>query len=156
MANFSRIPPRHHGFTLTEVVVALGVFIFAITAIMGIIPFGMNQVRTASNESAAMSDMESIRDDISLALASHMPTSLRYGLKIPAVAADTSIDLLLGENGAPAGNGPAVFRILGKLGRPAANPADPMHLHLRASWPPRRAAAGRETGAVELVAAFAP
>lgn len=156
MAKFHRIPTVLRGFTLTEVVVALGVFIFAITAIMGIIPFGMNQVRTASNESAAMTDMESIRDDISLALASRMPTSLRYGLKIPAAAAETSIDLMIGENGTPAGSGPAVFRIIGKLGRPAANLADPVHLHLRASWPPRRANAGREAGAVELVAAFAP
>lgn len=155
MAKISRIHSARPGFTLTEVVVALGIFIFAITAIMSVIPFGMNQVRTASNESAAMSDMESIRDDISLALASRMPASLRYGVKIPTSAAETSIDLLLGENGAPAGNGPAVFRITGKLGRPAASPADPVHLHLRASWPPRRANAGRDAGAVELVAAFA-
>ena len=45
---------RRQGFTLIEMVVviaALGIFAFAITVLMGVIPVGMKQVQTTSNES---------------------------------------------------------------------------------------------------------
>lgn len=143
------------GFTLTEVVVALGLFVFAITALMGMLPFGMNQVQASSNESIAMAQMESIRDDVALTLATKMPTSLRYGIR-PAANGNTAVDLLVAENGeVVTGGGTAAFRVVGTLRAPADPANDPVYLHLRATWPPR-APAGRESGSVELITAFRP
>lgn len=141
-------------FTLTEVIVALGVFVFAITALMGVIPFGMNQVRTASNESRAMAEMESIRDDVSLAVNAGMEKSSRYGISPPAAGAVAPVDYRISENGEVlSGNGKALFRITGTIRRPGASQSEPGYLHLRATWP-AAAPAGKEDGAVELVAAF--
>ncbi len=142
------------GFTLTEVVVALGLFVFAITALMGVIPAGMDQVQTASNESRAMAEMESIRDDVGLAIASKMASSLRYGLKPPAAGATTAVDFKISDDGeAVTGNGTALYRIIGTVRGPAASSVDPVYLHLRATWP-AKAPAGKESGAVELISAF--
>jgi uncharacterized protein (TIGR02598 family) len=142
------------GFTLTEVIVALGLFVFAITALMGVIPFGMNQVQDASNESRAMAEMEGIRDDVALAISHRMETSLRYGITPPAAAATTPLDYNFSENGGiVTGNEPALFRVTGTIRNPGA--PDPVHIHLRATWP-AKAPAGRETGSVELISAFQP
>jgi len=156
MMEHSTTAVRAHasGFTLTEVIVALGLFVFAITALMGVIPAGMNQVQTASNESRAMAEMESIRDDVGLAITSKMKSSLRYGIKPPAVAATTTVDYKLSEDGEiVTGNGAALYRVIGTIRAPAATSADPVYIHLRATWP-AKAPAGKEAGSVELISAF--
>lgn len=144
------------GFTLVEVIVALGLFVFAVTALMGVLPFGMKQVQTTSNESFAMSTMESIRDDISLALSSKAASSIRYGINPPAAGAATAttpITLRINENGENVATGvQAVLNITGTLNRPATGP---IHLNLRSVWP-ANAPAGREAGSTELVTAFQP
>jgi len=147
---------RASGFTLIEVIVALGVFVVAITVLMGAIPYGMRQVQTATNESLAMTTMEAIRDDLALALAAKMTTSLRYGLTPSGTGVTTPVDFKIKDNGELAtANEAARFRVLGTLQRPTpANPG-PLQLHLRATWP-AKAPAGRETGALDLVAAFQP
>lgn len=149
-------PPPASGFTLVEVVVALGIFIFAVTALMGVLPFGMKQVQAASNESFSMATMEGIRDDLTLALNSKMTKSLRYGLAPPTAGTTTPVDFKIKDNGEVSTTSETtVCRIIGTLRRPQASTTDPLYLHLRASWP-ANAPAGRETGAIELVAAFQP
>ncbi len=55
---------RHHtskaGFSLIEVVIALGIFAFCIVAIVGLLPVGMNSVRSVSNENNAIHIASSI------------------------------------------------------------------------------------------------
>jgi Tfp pilus assembly protein PilV len=146
--------PRASGFTLTEVIVALGLFVFAITGLMGVIPAGMSQVQTASNESRALAEMESIRDDVRLAIGSRMKSSLRYRITPPAAATTVPVDYKLSEDGEiVTGNGPALYRVIGTIRAPAAASADPVYLHLRATWP-AKAPAGKEAGSVELISAF--
>ena len=147
---------RASGFTLVEVIAALGIFAFAITVLMGVIPVGMKQVQATSNEGFAMTAMEGIRDDLTVSLAARMTKSPRYGLAPPAAGATTPVDIRIKDNGEPAAaHETAGFRILGTLRRaPPATP-EPLRLHLRATWP-ANAPAGRETGALEMVAAFQP
>jgi type II secretory pathway pseudopilin PulG len=146
--------PRASGFTLTEVIVALGLFVFAITGLMGVIPAGMSQVQTASNESRALAEMESIRDDVRLAIGSRMKSSLRYRITPPAAATTVPVDYQISEDGeVVTGNGPALYRVIGTIRAPAAGSADPVYLHLRATWP-AKAPAGKESGSVELISAF--
>lgn len=148
------VRPRASGFTLTEVIVALGLFVFAITGLMGVIPAGMTQVQTASNESRALAELESIRDDVRLAIGSRMKSSLRYQITPPAAAATLPVDYTISEDGEiVTGNGPALYRVIGTIRAPAAGSADPVYLHLRATWP-AKAPAGKEAGSVELIAAF--
>ena len=152
----SHSPARALGFSLVEVIVALGIFACAITALMGVIPFGMKQVQAASNESLAMTTMEAIRDDLALAVAANMTKSPRYGLMPPAAEAPTPVDFKITDSGELAApNGTARFRITGTLRRPPPATPGPLQLHLRANWP-AKAPAGRETGAIDLVAAFQP
>jgi uncharacterized protein (TIGR02598 family) len=149
-------PPSSAGFTLTEVIIALGLFVFAITALMGVIPYGMNQVQTASNESRALAVLEAVRDDIKLSLQTEMDESPTYKLPIPTNSGDSDIDLKITESGEKVtGNQLALFRIEGTLRSPQASTPDPIFLNLRATWPPN-ARPGKETGSVELVAAFKP
>ncbi|OYV06750.1 MAG: hypothetical protein CFE26_04650, partial [Verrucomicrobiales bacterium VVV1] len=86
-------PTSVRGFTLVEMLVALGLFVFAITVLMGVLPFGMGQVQTASNEGSAMASMEGLRDDVKLALKERMTTSPRYKLALPAAGGTTQIEL---------------------------------------------------------------
>ena len=48
------------GFSLIEVVIALGIFAFCIVAIVGLLPVGMNSVRSVSNENNAIHIASSI------------------------------------------------------------------------------------------------
>lgn len=148
--------PAVRGFTLVEMLVALGLFVFVITVMMGVLPFGMGQVQTASNEGSAMASMEGLRDDVKLALKERMTTSPRYKLALPAAGGTTQIELRSLDNGqlSPSGT-KAQFRISGTLRRPATDASEPAFLQLRATWP-ANAPAGRERGSVDLVAAFTP
>jgi uncharacterized protein (TIGR02598 family) len=147
---------RPSGFTLTEVIVALGLFVFAMTAVMGVLPFGMLQVQNASNESRAMGIMESIRDDLGLAISSKMTKSLKYEINSPTGSGTQGLDYYLSESGEVIGStGSASFRIKGSLIGASASGTEPVYLHLRATWP-AKAPAGKETGSVELVSAFRP
>lgn len=149
-------PSSVGGFTLVEVLVALGLFVFMVTVLMGVLPFGIGQVQTASNESSALASMESLRDDLKLALKERMTASPRYRLSLPAAGGTTPIDLRALENGELSPDGTkAQFRIVGTLRRAAENASEPAFLQLRATWP-ANAPAGRERGSVDLVAAFAP
>ena len=48
------------GFSLVEVVIAMGIFSFCIVAIVGLLPVGMNSVRSVSNENNAIHIASSI------------------------------------------------------------------------------------------------
>ncbi len=142
------------GFTLVEMLVALGLFVFAITVLMGVLPFGMQQVQTASNENEALAAMESLRDDAKPALKEKLPTSPIHKLALPAAGGTTQIDLRSLDNGKLSSNGEnARFRIVGTLRRPTSG-SEPSFLQLRASWP-ANAPAGRERGSIDLVSAIA-
>jgi len=150
-------PLRHaSGFTLTEVIIALGLFIFAITALMGVIPYGMNQVQTASNESRSLAVLEAVRDDIKLGLNAKMSKTLLYEIQLPTGSSDLEISQKISESGEVVkGNKAALFSIKGTLRRPSTSSPDPIYLNLRATWP-ANAPAGKETGSVDLIAAFKP
>lgn len=48
------------GFSLVETVIALGIFVFCIVGIVGLIPVGLNAVRSVSNENNAIHIASSI------------------------------------------------------------------------------------------------
>jgi hypothetical protein len=66
------------------------------------------------------------------------------------------VDFKISESGeVVTGKTNAAFHIKGTIRRPPASSPDPIHLHLRATWP-ANAPPGKESGSVELVSAFTP
>lgn len=49
----SKLRPIHNGFSLTETVIALGLFAFCILPIIGLIPVGMGAARSVKQEAQA-------------------------------------------------------------------------------------------------------
>ena len=147
--------PRHRaGFTLTEVMVAIGVIGIALTAILPVIPAGMSHVNAASESARALDVLEAVRADIDASLQSGAATSTRYGIPLDGSAAETERKIT--EPGSLADdNLTARFRVLSRLSKGAPDRLQPVQWHLRASWPPD-APAGKEQGSAELTGARAP
>ncbi|NJM37984.1 MAG: hypothetical protein HC845_09095 [Akkermansiaceae bacterium] len=124
------------GFTLTEVMAALGIFVFSITILMGVIPVGMDQVQTASNGSRAMAEMESMRDDIRLAITLKQTTSSRYEIELPNASGSETFELYIAENGKVVNrNEQSLLRITGTIRGSNESESSPIYVHLRATWP---------------------
>lgn len=146
---------RHrNGFTLTEVMVAIGVIGIALTAILPVIPAGMRNVNAASESARALDVLEAVRADIDTSLQSGESVSSRYGIPLDGSAAETTLKIT--ETGSLADDdGTARFRVLSSLSKGAPDRLQPVQWHLRASWPPD-APAGKEKGSAELTGARAP
>ena len=66
------------GFSLIEVVIALGIFSFCIVAIVGLLPVGMNSVRSVSNENNAIHIASSIEGIWEVAPAGYNLTNSNF------------------------------------------------------------------------------
>lgn len=66
------------GFTLAEVVLALGIVSFCLLAIVGLLPVGMNSIRSARNEIAAASVTQWISNAIRNASVTGTTSSFEY------------------------------------------------------------------------------
>jgi prepilin-type N-terminal cleavage/methylation domain-containing protein len=146
---------RHrNGFTLTEVMVAIGVIGIALTAILPVIPAGMRNVNAASESARALDVLEAVRTDIDTSLQSGESVSTRYGIPLDGSAAETTLKIT--ETGSLADDdGTARFLVLSRLSKGAPDRLQPVQWHLRASWPPD-APAGKEKGSAELTGARSP
>ncbi len=76
------------GFTLVEVVLALGIIGFAILAILGILPVGLNTGRSAQDETRAAQIAQTIIESI----ASQAPSQFT-GVSLPLSSGNASLDL---------------------------------------------------------------
>lgn len=154
----NRNPHARHrngnGFTLTEVMVAIGVIGIALTAILPVIPAGMRNVNAASESARALDVLEAVRADIDASLQSGEPISTRYGIPLDGSAPETNLQIT--ESGGLAdGALTARFRVLSRVSKGAPDRLQPVQWHLRATWPPD-APAGMEEGSAELTGARAP
>jgi len=71
------------GFTLAEVALALGIVSFCLLAIVGLLPVGMNSIRAARNEIAAVSVAQWVSNAIRNASVSGTATSVNYAALNP-------------------------------------------------------------------------
>ena len=65
--NVVRTRARQQGFSLVEAIIAIGVLTVAMTAMLGVLPGGMNQARQASGQGRALAWLETIAADLRLA-----------------------------------------------------------------------------------------
>jgi uncharacterized protein (TIGR02598 family) len=68
----------HGGFSLVEVVLALGVMSFAMVAILGMIPLGLTTLRESMDASAKTAIMQTIQNDANSSDRTTLVSSIRY------------------------------------------------------------------------------
>jgi uncharacterized protein (TIGR02598 family) len=61
------------GFSLVETVIAIGIMGLAVTALLGLLPHGMEMAKKAGDEGARARILDSIRSDISHMTYSDVP-----------------------------------------------------------------------------------
>jgi len=148
--NVVRTRACHQGFSLVEAIIAIGVLTVAMTAMLGVLPGGMNQARQASEQGRALAWLETIAADLRLARSTGSEVSPRFELRC---ATSGNFTLLLTEDGAVVTSPAAArYRVSGRLLTSAVVPET---THLRATWPVQ-AKAGREEGAVEIISSIEP
>jgi type II secretory pathway pseudopilin PulG len=137
------------GFSLVEVVIAIGIVAFAFIAIISLIPVGMQINRDSTEESRAMNLLQAIVADRQA--ASWSSNSPVYDLPaLSGVTTPTSGTLWVNEDGTTnAGASGALYKVSYTI-YPSAGYMQPAFLNLGASWP----AAATNASRVEIVSTF--
>lgn len=88
------MPPLHKrmrlGFSLVETVIALGIFVFCIIGIVGLMPVGLNAVRSISNENNAIHIASSIEGIWEVAPANSTLSSANFPVTNLFIGTNTS------------------------------------------------------------------
>ena len=74
---------RQEGFSLVEVVIAVGIAAFCLVVMLGLIPAGMNSNKDSSGETAAANIARNIFSDLR-ATPKSINTSVLYGITLPS------------------------------------------------------------------------
>jgi len=96
----------HSGFSLVEVALALGVAVFALVAIIGLIPVGLNSNQASSEQTAAAGLAAALVADLRttpVAVPAASKNSPRYQVPLPSFGNATH-SLFLKEDGSVAGS----------------------------------------------------
>jgi uncharacterized protein (TIGR02598 family) len=105
----SSLRTRPHGFTLVEVTLALAIAAFGITTIMGLLPHGLNNVRTAGEITAASRISQHILGSLDQSQTTDTQQKQRYYFDAYAVPVD------------PAGRAKGDIAFVAEVGVPATN-----------------------------------
>jgi type II secretory pathway pseudopilin PulG len=156
----NRFPPssRHHfseGFTLIEVIVAIGVITMATVALVPVIASGMRTVGNTSESSRTLDMMEAISADLRGGLRSGQARSPRYSIPLESNSTG-GIFLFTGDGVLAESAGSARYRVHLTFTTGSKTPViQAARWHLRATWP-AAAPAGKEQGAAEICGACQP
>lgn len=134
-----RNTPR--AFSLVEVVLAIGIFSFALLAVVGLLPVGLKSVKNANEEAAAANVVARISNTLRQASSTDgtnyenrfAGTPFGYAVGGPAVSfewPDLNMDAYTAANEAK--------RLIAKLEilqTPAGNPASPGRAVITVAWP---------------------
>lgn len=135
------------GFSLVEVVIALGIAVFALVAVVGLLPVGFAMARESEEESRAVNLLSSVVAD-RLSSPFDFP-SRQYAFPSLTNAPQGFFDV--GEDGLPAAEHVARYRIRYLVTSPAEASVEPYRVWLRVSQPAKSADA---KAIFETVASF--
>jgi hypothetical protein len=137
-----------NGFSLVEVVIAIGVFAVSAVVIVALLPIGLNINRESHDETFAVSALSEIfADRLATPLSS---VSRTYSL--PALTgSNLTQTLYLNDHYAPADKASALYKVETTLIAPAQNSLAPWLMYCRVSWP---APATVPTGHLEMMKAI--
>jgi len=136
----THIPPPssggRSGFSLVEVVIALGIVTFVIVAIVGMLPVGLRQANDSESETRAVNILGAIAAD----RASTPATSNSPAYQIPALPVSGGVysnSFGVKETGEFVGSdfGQARYRVSYIARPPSAGRLDPWQIFLRVTWP---------------------
>ena len=128
---------RHHtsnaGFSLIEVVIALGIFAFCIVAIVGLLPVGMNSVRSVSNENNAIHIASSIEGIWQVAPLGSSPITIPNIITNLAISSSANSTYFFDEFGDPLANSTGAAL---KMNYKTAGSGNSTTVNMTFSWPP--------------------
>ena len=131
---------RHHssyaGFSLIEVVIALGIFAFCIVAIVGLLPVGMNSVRSVSNENNAIHIASSIEGIWHVAPLGSSPITIPNIITNLAISSSANSTYFFDEFGDPLANSTGAAL---KMNYKTAGSGNFTTVNMTFSWPPSAA-----------------
>ena len=137
-------PPA--GFSLVEVTLALGLAGFCLVAMLGLIPAGMRNVATASEQTATVGILGSIISDLK-GTPSGTATSPRFAITIPTAAGVTNVATnYFSEDGEKVASASAA-RYAAAITLSSDGTSSSVNAYVRIFWP--AAAATNASGSVE-------
>ena len=121
------------GFSLIEVVIALGIFSFCIVAIVGLLPVGMNSVRSVSNENNAIHIASSIEGIWEVAPYGAPVTMTNIITNLPISAPQNATYYYFDEFGEPLANSTGASLMMSYSTVGSGNATT---VNMTFSWPP--------------------
>lgn len=134
------------GFTLMEVVIAIGVITMALVAMMPAIGVGSRTVSVSTDRARALELLENIHVDVQTSLAMKRERSLIYEIDLRSAGEREIFFNNNEETVSNAKNARYRVRMVYRVAQPKA--LEPAHWHLSARWP-AAAPAGKEAASVE-------
>jgi len=120
------------GFSLVEVVLALGIFAFAITSVLGLLPVALQTNKVSFEESRALNIIHEVVADVS-ALATNALSPIH---DLPSLSSTNAIpDFFLDEGHRKVQQAEARYRVSVRYDQPASGSGQPVGINLRVSWP---------------------
>ncbi len=160
-------PSSRNGFSLVEVVIALGVVVFCLLTVLGLLAIGVNTTHDSTAQTSATNILNAITADVestpnitanyspASAKGSLAETSAIYGISVPATGTATSstpTTLYIGEDGQVTTQAAALYQLnIWTTG--ATSTQQETLVRLLVSWP-AAASYTRAQGYVENVVAM--
>ena len=137
----SRHNTSQAGFSLIEVVIALGIFVFCIIGIVGLMPVGLNAVRSVSNENNAIHIASSIQGIWEVAPINSKTTISNFitNLLVTNAASSSgnySTDYFFNEFGEETASAGASLRMNYSVRTNASPFTNSYSVNMTFSWPP--------------------
>lgn len=130
-----RSSARFCAFSLVETVIALGIFAFCIVAIVGLMPAGLNAVRSVSNENNAIHIASSIEGIWQVAPANSTVTYDKFPVNNFFIGNMTTTDFYFDEFGMQTNSSGASLRMTYNATVNTSFP-NAYDVNMRFSWPP--------------------
>ena len=129
-----RHPSR--GFSLVEVTLALGVAGFALIAVLGLLPIGLQTNRTATEHTAAPKILSAVAADLRGTPATGA-TSARFSIEIPATSSSSSSTIYFTEDGTHSTSlaSGSRYRVVVSFAPNSAGQRAATFAHVKITWP---------------------
>lgn len=121
----------NRGFSLIEVAIAVGIAVFCIIALLGLLPVSLNSVRDASEQTHVTNLARALQSDLTAAQGAASPN---YELVLTNLSTGTT--MFLSEDGGSTSQDRARYRVWLRMSRDSSvNPRAPYTGIIRISWP---------------------
>lgn len=137
------------GFSLVEVVMALGIFSFALVVMLSLLPAGLKMDQRSEDESFAVNALSAIIGDRTASSVTNKSTIYQ----LPALTQTNAVTTLyLSENYTLTNQTSALYQVQATYLTPASGSLSPYLIHFRVTWPAASKATPR--GSLETISAI--